>query len=79
MIPLFGPIGPEILVVLLLVVLLFGANKIPDLARAVGESMGAFKQGRQEIEEEVGEMKGDVKEAKEDVEEEIKMEENKTN
>lgn len=79
MIPLFGPIGPEILVVLLLVVLLFGANKIPDLARAVGESMGAFKQGRQEIEEEVEEMKGDVKEVTEDVEEEVEMKEETTN
>ena len=43
MIPLFGPIGPEILVVLLIIVLLFGANKLPRLAKAVGQSMGEFK------------------------------------
>lgn len=79
MIPLFGPIGPEILIVLLLVVLLFGANKIPDLARAVGESMGAFKQGRQEVEKEVEEMKGEVEEVADEVQEEVEMKEETAN
>lgn len=53
LIPLFGPIGPEILVILLLVVLLFGANRIPKLARATGESLGQFRKGRQEAETEL--------------------------
>ncbi|WP_375335547.1 twin-arginine translocase TatA/TatE family subunit [Halorussus sp. MSC15.2] len=55
MIPLFGPVpgGMEMMVILLIAVLLFGANKIPKLARSTGEAMGEFKKGRQEIEDEL--------------------------
>ncbi|USZ68688.1 twin-arginine translocase TatA/TatE family subunit [Halorussus salilacus] len=58
MIPLFGPIpgGMEMMVILLIAVLLFGANKIPKLARSTGEAMGEFKKGRQEVEQELQEM-----------------------
>ncbi|KAB1188907.1 MULTISPECIES: twin-arginine translocase TatA/TatE family subunit [Haloferax] len=54
-IPLFPglPGGPELLIVLLIVVLLFGANKLPQLARSSGQAMGEFRRGRQEIEEEL--------------------------
>jgi len=57
-IPLFGglPVGPELLIILLVLVLLFGANKIPKLARSTGQAMGEFKKGREEIEEELKEM-----------------------
>ncbi|ERH01021.1 MAG: twin arginine-targeting protein translocase, TatA/E family, partial [Halonotius sp. J07HN6] len=56
LLPLFGPIGPEMLIILLVLVLLFGANKIPKLARSTGEAMGEFKKGREEIEEELNEV-----------------------
>jgi len=55
-IPLFGPVGPEMLIILLVLVLLFGANKIPKLARSTGQAMGEFKKGREEIEDELNEM-----------------------
>ncbi|MEA1930570.1 Sec-independent protein translocase subunit TatA/TatB [Halohasta litorea] len=51
--PLFGPVGPEMLIILLVLVLLFGANKIPKLARSTGQAMGEFKKGREEIEDEL--------------------------
>jgi len=56
--PLFPglPGGPEVLVVLLILVLLFGANKIPKLARSTGQAMGEFKRGREEIEDELSQM-----------------------
>jgi len=54
--PLFGPVGPEMLIILLVLVLLFGANKIPKLARSTGQAMGEFKKGREDIEEELQEM-----------------------
>ena len=45
------PGGPELLVVLFLAVLLFGAQKIPKLARASGEAIGEFKRAREEYED----------------------------
>ncbi|MFC6723889.1 twin-arginine translocase TatA/TatE family subunit [Halobium palmae] len=63
--PLFGAIpgGPEMLIILLIVVLLFGANKLPKLARSTGQAMGEFQKGRNQIEEELQEMEEDTKEA----------------
>ena len=52
---LFGPIGPEMIVILFVLVLLFGANKIPKLARSSGEAIGEFRKGREELEEEIKE------------------------
>ncbi|MFC6863841.1 twin-arginine translocase TatA/TatE family subunit [Halomicroarcula sp. GCM10025817] len=55
--PLFAgiPGGPELLVIAGIAVLLFGANKIPKLARSSGQAIGEFKKGRQELEEEIEE------------------------
>jgi sec-independent protein translocase protein TatA len=38
----------ELLIVLLVILLLFGARKLPDLARALGRSLNEFKKGRDE-------------------------------
>ncbi len=37
--------GPEILIILVVLVLLFGAKRIPDLARNLGRSIGEFRRG----------------------------------
>jgi sec-independent protein translocase protein TatA len=60
-IPLIGgiPAGPELLIILLVLVLLFGANKIPKLARSTGQAMGEFKKGREEVEDELKQMQTD--------------------
>lgn len=47
------PAGPELLIIVGVLILLFGANKIPELARATGESLGEFKKGRKESEKQI--------------------------
>ena len=52
-----GGLGPlELGAIALIVILLFGASKLPDLARSMGSATGEFKKGRQEVEEELDEM-----------------------
>lgn len=42
------PSGGEWLIVLFAVLLLFGAKRLPDLARSLGRSLGEFKKGKEE-------------------------------
>jgi len=51
------PGGMELAVILLIAVLLFGANKIPKLARSTGQAMGEFQKGREEVEQELQEIR----------------------
>lgn len=51
------PGGPEVLALLFVVILLFGANKIPKLARSSGEAIGEFQKGREEVEQELEELR----------------------
>jgi sec-independent protein translocase protein TatA len=37
--------GPELLVVLAVVLLLFGSNKVPELARSLGRAKSEFEEG----------------------------------
>ncbi|WP_181684639.1 Sec-independent protein translocase subunit TatA/TatB [Halorhabdus salina] len=59
------PGGPELLLIVLLAVLLFGANKIPKLARSTGQAMGEFQKGREQVEQELDEMKDGAEPASE--------------
>ena len=45
--------GPEIFIILLFVVLFFGANKIPELARVFGKAMREFKDASNEIKKDI--------------------------
>ena len=40
--------GPELLIILVVVLLLFGASKLPGLARSLGASTKEFKRGVEE-------------------------------
>ena len=51
---MFGGIGvQELLLILLIILILFGAKKIPEVARGLGKSVSEFKKGVREIEDEV--------------------------
>ncbi len=48
-----GPFGmQEILIVVLILFLLFGASRLPQLAKSLGATRKAFKDGMREAEEE---------------------------
>ena len=44
---------PELLVVLVIVLLLFGAKRLPEIARGLGKSIQEFKKGVKDIERDV--------------------------
>jgi sec-independent protein translocase protein TatA len=44
--------GPDMIVLLLIVLLLFGAKKLPELARGMGRAVKEFSAARDEIERE---------------------------
>jgi sec-independent protein translocase protein TatA len=56
--------APEIILIVIVVILLFGANKIPELARSLGKATGEFKKGKHEIEAELSDIGKPVKEGK---------------
>jgi len=45
----------ELIIVLVLVLLIFGASKLPELARSMGKTVGEFKNARIESEKEMKE------------------------
>jgi sec-independent protein translocase protein TatA len=46
-----GSIGaPELIIVLLIILLIFGGAKLPQLARSLGKAQSEFKKGSQEAE-----------------------------
>lgn len=59
---IFG--GQEMLFVLLIVILLFGARKIPDLMRGLGKGVAEYKRAKDEMMTEVDKAKSEVTEEK---------------
>jgi sec-independent protein translocase protein TatA len=53
--------GQEIVIIFLIVLLLFGAKKLPELARGIGKSMGEFKKAREDFEKEITRSEADVR------------------
>lgn len=44
---------PEMVMIFIIILLLFGAKKLPELARGIGKSMGEFKKAREDFEREI--------------------------
>jgi sec-independent protein translocase protein TatA len=50
---LMGPLGlPELVIILVIVILIFGPKKIPDLAKSVGQAIRGFKDSTKEADNE---------------------------
>jgi sec-independent protein translocase protein TatA len=44
LISLFGPIGlPEMLIILVIILLIFGASRLPEIGRGIGQGIKNFK------------------------------------
>ncbi|WP_297606974.1 twin-arginine translocase TatA/TatE family subunit [uncultured Alistipes sp.] len=51
---LFGNLGTsEVLIIALVVLLLFGGRKIPELMKGIGKGVRSFKEGMNDIEKEI--------------------------
>ena len=61
---LFNLNGWEIPIILLVVLLLFGGKKIPELMHGVGKGIRSFKKGMKDVEEEITKDSDDTKEIK---------------
>ena len=60
-----GPVGPqEMMIILVILLLLFGAKKLPELARGMGKSMGEFKKAKEDFEHEITRAADDVETSK---------------
>lgn len=53
------PSGPELIIILVIVLLLFGGKKIPELMRGLGKGVKSFKQGIQEAKDEINKIDED--------------------
>lgn len=52
-IAIFGLGGPEIALILFLILLLFGAKRLPELARGFGKSIREFKKATSDVENDI--------------------------
>lgn len=59
--------GPELFVVFLAVLLLFGSSKIPELARGLGKGMREFKKATEDIKKEITEETKEIRKDFDDI------------
>lgn len=70
---MFSKLGPtEIIIIAIVVLILFGAKRIPDFAKGIGQGLKEFRKASKEI-------KKEIQESSQDIDEAIKSEETKSN
>ncbi len=68
---IFGMGLPEIMVILVVALLVFGPKKLPEIGRSLGKALGGFKEASKEFEKE---LKKEVDELENSVESNPKLE-----
>ncbi|MFC2137633.1 twin-arginine translocase TatA/TatE family subunit [Bacteroidota bacterium] len=64
--------GPEIIIIFIFILLLFGAKKIPEIARGLGKGLNEFKKAANDIKKEINESGGDITKDIKDIKDKIK-------
>jgi sec-independent protein translocase protein TatA len=63
---MFGPIGwPEIIGILIVALLLFGAKRLPEIGRSMGKAIREFKKSFSDMTDELNKDESDSSEKKE--------------
>jgi sec-independent protein translocase protein TatA len=57
---MFGLGGGEIILILFIILLLFGAKKLPELAKGLGKGIKEFKKASNEVTEEINKVDKDT-------------------
>jgi sec-independent protein translocase protein TatA len=53
---MFGPIGwPEIIIILIIALLLFGAKRLPEIGKSMGKAIREFKKSFKDVTDELDE------------------------
>jgi sec-independent protein translocase protein TatA len=61
---MFNSLGaPEILIIAIMILVLFGAKRIPELARGLGQGIKEFRQASKDIKKEIEESSRDIDDA----------------
>jgi sec-independent protein translocase protein TatA len=66
--------GQEIFIIMVVALLLFGANKIPEIAKGLGKGMREFRKATDDIKKEFDESTRDIKEDIKDIKDTVNKE-----
>lgn len=70
----FNISGGEIFIILIVVFLVFGPDKIPEIARWLGKGVGEIKKATSEIRDEITRETGDIKREADQIRQDLKIE-----
>lgn len=70
---------PEMVVILVLAVLLFGPQKLPELARAIGKAVGEYNKAVRDFEQEADKVKSEVMKEAQSINKDVVVEESRRN
>jgi Tat protein translocase TatB subunit len=75
---MFGNIGfPELLVIMIIALLIFGPKKLPEVGRSIGKALREFRKTSDEIKEKIEEeiQAAEFKDIKEEISKEVEKDE----